>query len=370
MRVTIPKSNLLAALSTVRKALSSHNVNPIFDGIYVSATGSTLKLLCSDSSLQIEREVEATVHEEGAIVLPGHLFAEISAKLPDEGDIEIKRIGEQIGVSIQCGSFNMSLTGMPAEDFPQISSETAPFTLRIEAATLKDMIARTWFSAAVDQSRPVLTGLLFEVEEEATDKLSIVALSNNRMAIAREGCQASGPLKAILPAVTLNKIAGILGDEDEQTIAIQFGRSHAYFDLNDTKIHCLLLAGEFMRYKSLIPESFKANVYLSRRDLNDAITRASLMARDNEKKFVRLLIESDVIQISSTSEMGYVRESLPIRCQGTELEIAFNVKYISDILARLNDEEIAIRLQSSNAAAVFEPIEGNRYFYLVAPVQI
>lgn len=366
MKFSIPKSELASAMQVIKPVISNNNVNPILDGIYMEVTKDTLRLMASDSTLQIESNLPVDAQSEGRVVLPGSLFSNITAKLPNE-DIDMEMLDSGTGIQLQCGSFQMNLQCMNAEEYPEMPSIENGNQLTIRQHLLKDMIHKTIESVATDQARPILTGLLFEIQE---GKLNIVGLSSNRMAIRSENVSANGEWQAVISAKTaMNKVMAALSDDPELDVTILFGTGSALFDMGHTRIHTAYLAGEFLPYRNIIPQQFQNTVHVPRRELNDAIGRAALLSAQ-DKRFVKLNIGENTLTLSANSEMGFMREEIAIQSSGPNLEIAFNAGFLTDALGRLSDESVCMRFQSPEVAGIIEPEQSDAYFYLIAPVQI
>lgn len=367
MKFTIEKNALLAAISIVSKALPSHTPTPILEGILLQAKDGSLRLLCSDSSLQIETTVPADVLEIGETVIPGKLFNEIVRKLPEgEVEIEVREKDTKISAFISCGASKTNIQCIDATFFPEMPLMSAIKTITIKQTVLRDMIRQTAFATALDEARPILTGVLFETKENV---LTLVALDGYRLAIRREECIAQGDVNAVVPASSLNEMIKILGDEDTD-IVVSLSHSNIMIDLSHTRINAVLLTGEFMKYASIIPKEHIGCMRVDRRELLFAIERASLMARESKNNLVRFNIDQEMLSISSNSEIGNVYDQIPISLTGSDLEIAFNAKYMIDVLSKLEDEVIQLLFNTNISPCMIEPVQGNAYLYLVLPVRI
>ena len=367
MHFHIPKNELASAIQTIKPVIANNNANPILDGIFMEVRQNRLCLMASDSTLQIESNVAIESQTDGSVVLPGTLFANIVSKLPNE-EVQMAELDSGQGISLRCGPFEVNLQTNDASLYPEMPSIENGKQLTMKQSVLKDMIHKTIESVANDQARPILTGLLFEVEQNV---LSIVGLSSNRMAIRRETLpESSQDLQAVISAKTaMNKVMAALSDDEEAEVKISFGTGSALFDMEHTRIHTAYLAGEFLPYRNIIPSQFQTTTALPRREMNDAIGRAALLT-SQDKKFVRLNVDGDQLTINANSEMGFMREELSIQSNGPSIEIAFNAGFLMDVLGRLGDERVRMRFQSPEVAGIIEPEQGDAYFYLIAPVQM
>ena len=366
MQFQIQKTDLMAAISIVSKGLSAKTAHPLLEGVYLSCSESTLLLTCSDGFIQIETKTIVESNQGGEIVLPGRLFFEIIRKLPDDL-VHIEQPDEsKPAVMISCGHVQMSLQGFNADEYPKMQPLNSNHTLTISQSTLRDMIKQTVFACATDEARPILTGVLFEAKE---GKLQLVALDGYRLAMRRENANFDGDFSAILPASSLNEVMKILSDSEE-ILTMAFSHSNVQIDLEDTRIHAVLLNGEYMKYEQIFPKEQNTTLQANRRELLNAIDRASLMARESKNNLVRFDVEKDFVRVSANSEIGSAQEEIPAQCRGEGLEIAFNARYMQDVLSRLEDEELLFRFQSNITPCVVEPLQGNAFYYLVLPVRL
>ena len=364
MRFTCDTNDLNASLSVVSRALAVRSPKPILEGILFESCDEGLRLICTDLALGIETVIPATFEEEGRVVLPGKLLCEVVRKLPS-GVAEF-RVSDRLQTTIRCASSRTTITGLdPAEypELPQVSGEGFSIPQNI----LRDMIGRTLFAIAVDESRPILTGCLLEIAQQ---EMRVVALDGFRLAMRRENI--AGPQKeinALVGGKVLGDISKILSDSEEE-ISLCFSRSHMKMTVGSTQIVARLLEGEFIRYRQILPQEWQTLVTISRTELAGAIDRASLIAREGKSNLVCFHIDGDMMTVTSNSEMGDVEENIPVTTAGKDLTIAFNVRYITDVLKAVSDDEVAMRFNSNVSPCVVCPTEGENYLYLVLPVRV
>ena len=171
------------------------------------------------------------------------------------------------------------------------------------------------------------------------------------------------------PGKVLNELARILED-GEQSVSLMWGTSHLLADMGSTRVVARLLEGEFIRYRQILPADWQTRVRASKRELEAAMDRASLMAREGKNNLVKLHMEDGMMLITSNAELGDVREEIQVETEGRDLDIAFNVRYISDTLRAIEDEQIVLRFNSNVSPCVICPAEGDRYLYLALPVRV
>lgn len=364
MRFSCLQSHIMGAVSVVSRAMAGKSTLQLLEGIHIRAEGQELILKCMNMTLQIETRIIASVFEEGVIVLPGRLFSEVIRRLPPE-ELEVE-VNESNAATISCGASRTTLQGLDAQEFPAMPSlqESVPITL--PQNTLKDMIKKTVFATAHDETKPVLTGSLLQVED---DTMTMVALDGYRLALRKEKLNSRQPeQKVVLPAKSLNEIAKVLQDEGETQFSAMQG--YARFEIGDTCVISRLLEGEFIKYKQIIPQEYTTRVHVKSSVLFSSIERASLLAREGQNNLVKLSMSEDGISITSQSEMGNAYENVACDFEGKDLEIAFNAVYLLDVLRVLEEESVVLDFNSSVSPCVAHPLEDERFTYLILPVRI
>lgn len=369
MRFTVNVQMLLDGLNTVTRALAARPPKQIMEGVLIDADADGVTLTCSDGSLTIETSLEADVQEEGRAVLPGKLFTELCRKLPG-GEVSI-RVNDNHMAAIRCLSFRSNLAGMNPMEYPEMAGVDAGVTVRIPQRQLREMITRAVFAIATDESRQILTGCLLEV---SADEARMVALDGFRLAIQKVFEPFALPdgmdtLRAVIPGRVLNELSKILADEDEFcTMLIDKSRMQASF--GRTTLSTVLLAGEYIDYRKILPATFKTVVKADRLDVQNAIDRASLMAREGKNNLIRMSITADRMSITSNAELGDVLEELDATLTGDPIEIAFNAKYITDVIRNITDDDLVMHFNSNVSPCVVSPMEGDGYLYLILPVRV
>ena len=364
MRFSCDTNDLNSSLSIVSRALAIRSPKPILEGILFESCENGLRLTCTDLALGIETVIPATFIEEGRAVLPGKLLCEIVRKLPG-GMCDIT-ISDRMQATIRCASIRTTISGFDPVEYPELP-QVQGSSFSVAQNVLRDMIGRTIFAIAVDESRPILTGCLMEIEKT---EMRVVALDGFRLAIRKENIE--GPensVSAVVGGKVLGDIAKILADTDEP-ISMCFSRSHVQMNVGATHIVARLLEGEFIRYRQILPQEWQTRVAVRRTELSSAIDRASLIAREGKSNLVCFKIDGDALMVTSNSENGDMEEKMDVTTEGKDLTIAFNVRYITDVLKALSDDEVFMRFNSNVSPCVVCPTEGDSYLYLVLPVRV
>ena len=354
--------DLSEALLRVSKACAARTTIAILECIKVSAHNDELTLLASDGELSIEKVIKADVLEEGEVCVPGKTFTDFINKLTDTS---VTCRTKESGLKIAYGDNATSLQVLPAEDFPHIDRNIGENSFVIEKKVFKDVIARTVFCCAQDDSRPILKGCLFDIEGE---ELTVTALDGFRMAVVKEKTlSGSGKLRIVCPARTLNEIARMIDDEGEITVFVQNGMMMVRVD--NTTVMSRLYQGEFINYKDITPTVAETEVFVKKEELSESLDRAGILIRGDKNSLVVFDIRPGSIKITSNSEIGNVSENVPCELKGRELRIAMNSKYILESAKAIRSDDIKIRFNSPISPFVLTASQEDGSLYLILPVR-
>lgn len=366
MQFLCDKNLLQGAIGIVSKALPQKSPVPVVEGVLFAAEGSELTLTCTDLSITIITKLPATISTTGSIVLPGRLLAEIVRRMP-EGLLQFSGNAAE-GITISGAGTKISLSAFDASEYPTLPQVEKGRSFIIGQSLLKGMITQTIFASAIDESRPILTGSLFEIEDS---NINVVALDGYRLALRTASLgQSYEPMSAVIPARALSEISKVLSDtEAEVTVYLQ--KSYCMIDLEHTKIITRLIEGEFIKYKPILPKESESMVTVSRSQLLESIDRAWLMVRENARNnYIVFKFKDKNMVITSRSDTGNAYEELPVSGTVKELEIGFNPKYFVDCLKNLEDEFITMHFTTALSPSVVKPVDGDKYLYLILPVRI
>lgn len=368
MKFSCSQQSLAKALNVVSKAVTSRTTIPILKGILLKVNNEgILTMGASDLDLSIEKSFNVDSYEAGEVVVQAKLFSDIVRKLPNT-EITIEQTNEN--VVIKCASSEFNIIGMPSDEFPNINIEVeTKEKIAFDKETLKEMIRKTSFAASIDEARGVITGVLIEMKEKA---LNMVALDGFRMAVARENIINAKEQNIIIPAKNLNEISKIISEDDiiNDDVDLYINDKRAIFIIGDTKVVLRLLEGEFIDYNMILPKESKCRVVVNKDDLLESIERASLLAKVGKNNLIKLDIKENIIEITSKSEEGNVKEEIITSKDGDNLTIGFNSKYMIDALKAIEDDTIEMSFNTRINPFLLKPIQGNAYEYLVMPVRI
>lgn len=371
MKFRVNCQELTSAVNTVARAIPARPIKPIMAGILLAATDDGLTLSTTDGSWSIRCQIAAEVAENGRVVLPGKLFTDICHKLPGgEVNFDVKDTRQ---TTIRCMSARFTLTGLNAMEFPEMNhlDPDESVTVVMPQTKLSDMISHVVFAIAQDETRQILTGCLLEV---TTEEARLVALDGYRLAMqsmkqAFTLPEGRASYKAVIPGRVMLELSRVMNDEDGIcSLTFDGRRMQAVF--GGTTMNSILLSGEYLDYRKIIPTDFKTVVKAEKSGVYNAIDSASVMANAGKNNIIRMSITEDVLSITSKADEGDVFDSVPCAVLGDPLEIAFNAKYISDVIRNISESELCMKFNSHVSPCVFMPVEGDSYVYLILPVRV
>lgn len=367
MRFSASKDNLSYGVQVVQRAVSAKNPLPVLSGILLKAGNGHLTFTATDLELGIECVIPVTIEREGGIVLPAKYLGEIVRRLPDlKINVDVK---ENNSTMIKYGDSVFDLLGLPPEDFPILPSIESESTLIIKQGEFKEMIKQVGFATSSDDNRPVFTGILMKIDEGT---MKLVATDTHRLAF-RQGVIENGASQeyktVIVPGKTLNELNRIMSGDDED-LKIAFGDNQAVFEMKGIKLISRLIEGQFPNYKQVIPQGCKTKIKVRTKHLLEATERASLLAKEGAN-VVKFTISKEQLVINSNSpEIGKIEEQLPVEMEGEETQIAFNSKYLIDVLRVIDAEDILLELTGSLSPGIIKPFDEDNYIYLILPIRV
>ena len=368
MKVSSTKDVLLYGVQTVQRAVSSKNPMQVLSGILLRTDKGQLIFTATDLEMGIECSVPVTIKEEGGVVLPARYFTEIVRKLPDV-DINITVNTNNNSTLIKYGHSEFNLLGMAADDFPILPTIDGDSVFTIKQDLFKNMIKQVSFSISSDDNRPVFTGILMEIEK---GEIRLVATDTHRLAF-RSGETDNEDIElsksVIIPGKTLNELNRIMSTDDEK-LKIAFGENQVVFEMPGIRLISRLIEGQFPNYKQVIPEGCKTKIKVKTKELLEATERASLLAKDGANVIKLNICEGKMIINSNSPEIGKIEEQLSIDMEGEETQIAFNSRYIIDVLKVIDCEKVLLELTGSLSPGIIKPLDSDNYIYLILPIRV
>ena len=335
MNIICDKTLLSAAIDGVSKAVTLRSTIPVLEGILLKAEGFQLTLTGYDLEMGIVTTIEANVKEPGEVVLNAKLLSSMVSRMPS-GQITIQS-AENGKTTIQSGVAQFEIQSMPASDFPELPNTGAEETLAIPTGTLRDMIDRTLYAVSQDEKKPAHTGELFEI---VPDKLTVVALDGYRLAIVERPVTAVKEIRIIVPSKTMTEVAHLLPNDDEELVHICANRRYVVFMAAGYTIMSRLIEGEFLNYRNVIPGGSRTCVTLDTKEFIETIERASLIITERLKNPLRISFTAGKVVVRCQTNLGRVVDEFGAQCEGDDVEIGFNNRYLLDALRNARTDQV------------------------------
>ena len=363
MKLFCSKAELQKSVNIVMKAVPAKTTMPILECILIDASTNDIKFTSNDMELGIETRVQGMVLEKGVIALDAKIFSEIIRKLPDS-DVTIET-DEKLNTTITCEKAKFNIPGKSGEDFAYLPLIEKNECIRVSQFTLKEIIRQTIFSIALNENNKLMTGELFQIED---NRLRVISLDGHRISIRRVPLQESCEnRKVVVPGKTLSEISKILSGELEDMVDIYLSSNHILFEFNDTVVVSRLIEGEYFRIDQMLSSDYETKVKINKKEFLDCIDRATLLVKEGDKKPIIINIEDGQMELSIDSQIGSMKEDIDIEKEGKDIMIGFNPKFLIDALKVIDDEEISIYLMNPKAPCFIRD-DAQQYIYLILPV--
>lgn len=363
MKFVCSKSNLLTGVQTVSKAVPSKTTMSILECILIDTTKGNITLTANDMELGIETIIEGNIIEKGIIALDAKIFLDIVRKLPDS-DITVE-VDSSLKTTITCEKAKFNIIGKSGEDFSYLPQIERSESVLLSQYTLKEVIRQTIFSIADNDNNKIMSGELFEINE---NELKVVSLDGHRISIRKIELKNSYPHnKVIVPGKTLNEISKILSGDADKDVSMSFTSKHVVFEFDNTTVVSRLIEGEYFKIDQMLSSDYETKVKINKKEFLDCIDRATLLVKEGDKKPIIINITDDNMELKINSTVGSMNENIDITKSGKDLMIGFNPKFLIDALKVIDDEEIDIYLVNPKAPCFIRDAAG-KYIYLILPV--
>ncbi len=367
MKFTCEKSTLVSAISVAIRTVSPKSAISALEGIHVRA-GEDLQLTGFNLETGITVRMAADIKSWGKCVMPARLFFDIIRKLPEE-EVSIC-VDEGLRVSIRSGIASFTIMAIDAEDYPELPDVQFTNGVSIPQNALRELISGTIFAVAQNTARPILTGCLIEVENDA---ISVVAVDGYRL--ARRSYHPKEPtgrlMRFVVPAAAMREVMNILSDSDEPAV-FTLGPKHILFEIGSATLVSRILEGEFMDWRRVIPDFHPIQLCANVASLTAAIERVGLMVSEKIKSPVRCSFGQEQVELHIVTTVGSAHDMCSLSGDGKGLEIGFNCRYLVDALRATPTGEVMLALSDQLSPIILSPCEGSEYdfSYMVLPVRL
>lgn len=363
MKIICSKQNLLSGVNIVSKAVPTRTTMPILECILIDTTKGDIRLMANDMELGIETIIEGDIVEKGIVAVDAKFFSEVVRKLPD--DEVVIETDSSFKTNITCGNFNLDIVGKSGDDFSYIPYIEKNDQITMSQFTLKEVIRQTIFSIADNDNNKLMTGELFEINE---NHLKVVSLDGHRISIRNIELKENYPYKkVVVPGKTLQEISKIISGSADEDVNIFMTNSHILFEFENTTVVSRLIEGEYFKIDQMLSSDYTTKVKINKRELLDCIDRATLLIREGDKKPIIMNITDDKMELKIKSFIGSMNEDIDITKDGIDIMIGFNPKFFIDALRVIDEEEVSLYMVNPKAPCFIKD-DNESYIYLILPV--
>ena len=373
MKISSLQENLAKGLSVVGRAVAARSTLPQASHVLLASDEGRLKLVATNLEIAITCWIGAQVEEEGAVTVPARLLTDFVASLPSERiDLAVAPRTRQLALS--CARNEASIAGMDADDFPPVPSVDEGFRLKLDPKSLRTALEHVEFVAAADDTRPVLTGIHTVLDGS---EITLAAADGFRLAVYKLALDQEVPEKVeiIVPARAMREVMRLLAEEEEPLeLALNAARSQVLFRLKSVEMVATLIQGTFPNYSQLIPSSYTTRAVIDMRQFLQETRIAAIFARDGSG-IVRVQLQpgedvapGKMIVSARAEEIGEHRGEIDVKIEGEASKVAFNSKYLQDVLQVLDCSQVALETSTSSSPGVIRPVGAENYIHVVMPM--
>jgi len=376
MKVSCLQENLAEGLGIVGRAVSPRSTLPVLGNVLVATDGGRLKLSATDLEVGINCWIGAKVEEEGATTVPARTFIDLVNALPP-GQVDLELVVRTQTLNLRAARSEANIKGIDAQEFPIVAlPDEEAQGIPIEPDVLRSAIEQVAFAAATDESRPILTGVLAQFENET---LTLAAADGFRLSVRSVTLPdaVSEPFSIIIPAQALTELRRVSGEQEEEvTIHVTPERNQVIFELADVVLVSQLIDGNFPDYRQIIPRERTTHTVLDTAPFLKACKMAQIFARD-AANISRIQVESGSelepgqVRVSATSaETGEDVSELDASVEGEDVEVAFNVNYLIDVLSVVDAAQVALDTTTSSSPGVIRPVADDTFTHVIMPMHL
>lgn len=363
MKLICSKANLLKGVNIVSKAVPTRTTMAILECILIDASTNEIKLMANDMELGIETKIEGEIVERGVIALDAKIFSEMVRKLPDN-DVTIET-DSSFKTVISCEKSKFNIIGKSGDDFSYIPYIERNDSIVISQFTLKEVIRQTIFSISDNDNNKIMTGELFEIND---NQLKVVSLDGHRISIRTiELKNHYENKKVIVPGKTLQEISKIIPGSAEEDVIIYISDNHIVFEFETTTVVSRLIEGEYFKIDQMLSSDYETKVKINKGELLNCIDRSTLLVKEGDKKPIIMNITDGNMELKINSFIGSMNEDIDIEKDGKDIMIGFNPKFFIDALRVIDEEEVSLYMVNPKAPCFIKDEEGT-YTYLILPV--
>ena len=376
MKVTVLQENLARGLGIVSKAVSPRSTLPVLANVLIASDEGRLRLSATNLEMGITCWIPARIEEEGSTTVPSRTFVDLVSTLPSD-QVNLKLDVQTQTLNVRGGTSTNDIKCIDAQEFPPLPVPDLDGAVQINSGDFREMIHQVAFAASSDEARPVLMGVLIQVDK---DKLTMAAADGFRLSVRKAVLSApvSAAVSAIVPAQALKELARVAGDGEEPIyMVLPKGRGQVIFRVKDVEVVSQLIDGTFPDFQQIIPRSYKSRTLVSTSSLLKACKQAEIFAREgsNVARFNIRTAQGEMqpseVEISATSEeTGKSETIVEATVDGSGVLIAFNVKFLREALEVIRTPNVALETSAANAPGVVKPVGEDDFLHVIMPMHL
>lgn len=367
MKLQILQENLAKALSTSSRFVNTRAQLPILSNILLSASKNKLSVQATNLEISANLSIGAKIENEGVIAVPVKVIVDLVSNLSKE--TLTLELDKEI-LKIESKGFSGTIIGMNASDFPVIPTSVGKRSIQISKEILVQMLSKVLFAVSIDETRPVLTGILFVF---SPDELSLVATDGFRLSHITKKLENKNieVKRLILPKNILSELTRISDREGESIfLEVREADNQVVFGLSETVLGSRIIQGEFPNFEKIIPQTSNVKLSLDKEEFLRAIKLASVFAKDNANIIKLSIAEEGLSIFSESSKSGSQKMDIEAKVEGQELEITYNYRFIEEFLNVVEGEEVQMEFSDSSAPGIFRDPKDPNFLHLIMPVRI
>lgn len=364
MKVICARKDIYEGVQVAGRAVSARTSLPILSHLLITAEDNRIRIAATDLEIGMECVVEANVQEPGSMTVPARVLTEALAALP-ETDVALS-FDESNTARLKCGASDFTILGLPPEEFPLLPEVKEEVSLSLDYDVLREGIRKTAFAISPDESRAILTGILMNIDGGG---LRLVSTDTHRLCVYNCAVDDSrGTVNAIVPGRAMNELTRIA--EGQGKVDVRISPSQILFKFGDTILISRLIEGQFPNFQKVVPTEFTRKLIIPTEPFLQSARRVAIVARENSNRTMMKTEDGTLVMSAESGSVGSAHEEVEVIKEGDDLKMAFNSKYLLDVLGVIDTEAIEMELSGEASAAVIRPQTQDNYTYVLMPMQL
>lgn len=365
IKLSCNRQSFVSAITHVAKGVSQKSTIPALERLKLRLNHDILELIGYDLEFGIQSSIEVESEDTGEFLVVPRLLSEAVRRF--SGDTVTMEVDDNYIIRLYCDETKFQISGISAEDYPSLPDLEVGGGMQIEQPVLHSMIRQTAYATSLNESKPVLTGQLFEV---SGDILHVAAIDGFRLAVRQEPISSQESYRFVVPKRTLTEVANMLKDDAEELCTISADKRYVIFEFNGYTVFSRLLEGEFHKYQSSIPTTYETEIVMNTSDLARCLERCALLISGKYNAPVRCTFSDNSMGVWCKTGIGELNDKIPAQISGPDVTIGFDNRFLLDAVRAADCDQIKIQLTGGNRVAKIVPPQGDSFIFLLMPIQL